>query len=63
VPSGRWQDEAGYPNTVTVHLNALRRKIDADHNRKIDADHKVKLIHTVHGLGYTLRRPETENAA
>jgi two-component system, OmpR family, copper resistance phosphate regulon response regulator CusR len=44
-----WQDEAGYANTVTVHLNALRRKIDADH--------PVKLIHTVHGLGYTLRRP------
>jgi DNA-binding response OmpR family regulator len=48
-----WQDEDGYPNTVTVHLNALRRKIDADH--------PVKLIHTVHGLGYTLRRPEADD--
>jgi DNA-binding response OmpR family regulator len=48
-----WQDEAGYANTVTVHLNALRRKIDADH--------PVKLIHTVHGLGYTLRRPAADD--
>jgi two-component system copper resistance phosphate regulon response regulator CusR len=54
-----WQDGGtrfagpGYANTVTVHLNALRRKIDADH--------PVKLIHTVHGLGYTLRRPAADD--
>jgi DNA-binding response OmpR family regulator len=47
-----WLDEESYPHTVNVHINALRRKIDADH--------EVKLIHTVHGMGYTLRGPETE---
>lgn len=49
-----WLDEESYPHTVNVHINALRRKIDAEH--------AVKLIHTVHGLGYTLRRQETEAA-
>jgi two-component system, OmpR family, copper resistance phosphate regulon response regulator CusR len=47
-----WLDEESYPHTVNVHINALRRKIDAAY--------AVKLIHTVHGLGYTLRGPETE---
>jgi DNA-binding response OmpR family regulator len=47
-----WRDDESFPNTVNVHINALRRKIDADH--------AVKLIHTVHGLGYTLREPATD---
>ncbi len=47
-----WQDEESYPHTVNVHINSLRRKVDAGHAEK--------LIHTVHGMGYTLRRPDTE---
>lgn len=45
-----WDDEGRTgSNTVDVYINQLRRKIDAD------AD--VKLIHTVHGVGYVLRKP------
>jgi two-component system copper resistance phosphate regulon response regulator CusR len=47
-----WMDNESFPETVKVHLAALRRKIDADH--------QVKLIHTVHGFGYVLRRPDAE---
>ena len=47
-----WRDDESYPQTVNVHINSLRRKIDAGH--------ELKLIHTVHGMGYTLRGPETE---
>ena len=42
-------EEAGY-NTVNVYIGMLRKKIDANHT--------VKLIHTIHGVGYTLRVPE-----
>jgi two-component system copper resistance phosphate regulon response regulator CusR len=45
-------DDEAFSNTVTVHVANLRKKIDAAH--------EVKLIHTVHGFGYTLRSPETE---
>jgi len=44
-----WMDEESYSNTVDVHIGLLRKKIDAGH--------AVKLIQTVHGLGYTLRVP------
>jgi two-component system copper resistance phosphate regulon response regulator CusR len=47
-----WMDEESYSNTVDVHIGLLRKKIDAGHD--------VKLIHTVHGVGYSLRGPETE---
>src|SRR5436305_1497245 len=47
-----WDDPESYSNTVDVHIAGLRRKIDAGH--------PVKLIHTVHGTGYTLRAPEAE---
>jgi two-component system copper resistance phosphate regulon response regulator CusR len=47
-----WRDDESFPNTVNVHVANLRKKIDAEH--------EVKLIQTVHGLGYTLRRPDTE---
>jgi two-component system copper resistance phosphate regulon response regulator CusR len=47
-----WNNDESFSNTVDVHIGILRKKIDADH--------PVKLIHTVHGLGYTLRRPATE---
>jgi len=44
-------EEAGY-NTVNVYIGMLRKKIDANH--------RVKLIHTIHSVGYTLRLPEGE---
>jgi DNA-binding response OmpR family regulator len=47
-----WRDEESYSNTVDVHIALLRKKIDAGH--------EVKLIQTVHGMGYVLRGPETE---
>ena len=47
-----WMDEDSYSNTVDVHIGLLRKKIDAGH--------PVKLIQTVHGLGYSLRGPESE---
>jgi two-component system copper resistance phosphate regulon response regulator CusR len=50
-----WMDDESYSNAVDVYIGYLRRKIDA--NRPI------KLIHTVRGLGYTLRRPDPEGAA
>jgi DNA-binding response OmpR family regulator len=42
-----WMDRDSYSNTVDVHVGLLRKKIDAGHD--------IKLIQTVHGLGYTLR--------
>jgi len=45
-----WMNEESYSNTVDVYIRLLRKKIDAGFD--------VKLIHTVHGVGYTLRVPE-----
>lgn len=45
-----WDDEEIYSNVVDVRMGALRKKIDP-------ADATVKLIYTVHGIGYVLRRP------
>jgi DNA-binding response OmpR family regulator len=42
-----WYDDASYSNTVDAYIRLLRRKIDAGH--------AVKLIQTVHGVGYVLR--------
>jgi len=50
-----WMDDASlasYSNTVDVHIGQLRKKIDSDH--------PLKLIHTIRGVGYTLRRPDEE---
>lgn len=47
-----WDSEEVTSNTVDVYIGLLRKKIDA--NRAI------KLIHTVHGFGYMLKRPEPE---
>lgn len=44
-----WLDEESYSNTVDVCVGTLRKKVDAGH--------PVKLIQTVHRVGYTLRRP------
>src|SRR5438270_434537 len=49
-----WMDEEAYSNTVDVYIGMLRKKIDADSD--------TKLIHTVRGAGYTLRRPDTDGA-
>lgn len=49
-----WSNEESYSNTVDVHIGVLRKKIDADH--------PVKLIHTVHGLGYTLKCVDPEGS-
>lgn len=43
-----WNNEESLDNTVNFHITSLRRKIDVVSERK--------LIHTVHGFGYTLRR-------
>lgn len=42
-----WNSEESTSNTVDVYIGLLRKKIDADR--------PVKLIHTVHGLGYMLK--------
>jgi DNA-binding response OmpR family regulator len=44
-----WNNEESLDNIVNFHITSLRKKIDAS------ADNK--LIHTVHGIGYVLRRP------
>jgi two-component system, OmpR family, copper resistance phosphate regulon response regulator CusR len=49
-----WEDAESYSNVVDVHVGSLRKKIDAGHAQK--------LIQTVHGTGYMLRRPEEEVA-
>ena len=45
-----WLDEESLSNTVDVYVGLLRRKIDAGQ--------AVKLIQTVHGVGYVLRAPQ-----
>lgn len=42
-----WDNEESLPNTVNFHVTSLRKKVDAAFDQK--------LIHTVHGVGYTLR--------
>jgi two-component system copper resistance phosphate regulon response regulator CusR len=49
-----WRNDMSYSNTVDVHIGMLRKKIDAGH--------PLKLVHTVHRLGYTLRDPSNEEA-
>ncbi|BDI29770.1 DNA-binding response regulator [Capsulimonas corticalis] len=48
-----WQDEESLSNTVDVYVGLLRRKLHSGHAEK--------LIHTVHGVGYTLRAPHPED--
>jgi DNA-binding response OmpR family regulator len=50
-----WMGEDVHPNSVNVHIAALRRKIDEEH--------PIKLIQTVHGFGYTLKPTEDRGAA
>lgn len=42
-----WNDDSALPNTVNFHVVSLRRKVDEGF--------ETKLIHTVHGLGYTMK--------
>ena len=44
-----WFDEFTSPNTVEAHMKNLRRKIELPD--------EAKLIHTLHGMGYSLRSP------
>jgi DNA-binding response OmpR family regulator len=48
ILSSVWLDQESYSNTVDVRILALRKKIDENYERK--------LIHTVHRLGYVLKR-------
>jgi len=50
-----WMAENSFSNTVDVYIKMLRKKIDAGH--------PIKMIQTVHGVGYTLRRPDAEAAS
>ena len=45
-----WGADENTENAVNFHVTSLRRKIDSWH--------PVKLIHTVHGFGYTLKAGE-----
>jgi DNA-binding response OmpR family regulator len=45
-----WNDEDSFSNNVETYIKQLRKKIDVEP--------LPKLIHTVHGMGYTLRNPE-----
>jgi DNA-binding response OmpR family regulator len=47
-----WNSDDASSNTVDVYIGLLRKKIDADN--------PIKLIHTVHRMGYMLKRPDTE---
>lgn len=42
-----WHDNSCYSNTVDAYIRLLRKKIDAAY--------PLKLIQTVHGIGYTLK--------
>ncbi|WP_067817236.1 response regulator transcription factor [Nocardia inohanensis] len=48
ILTGVWGYEDYDPNLVEVHVSALRRKLE---------EHGDRLLHTVRGLGYTLRAP------
>jgi DNA-binding response OmpR family regulator len=49
-----WMDDESLSNVVDVYIGILRRKIDLQS--------PTKLIHTVRGLGYVLRRPASDEA-
>ncbi|MCE9558466.1 MAG: response regulator transcription factor [Armatimonadetes bacterium] len=40
-----WNNDEALPNTVNFHMSSLRKKVDPE----------SKLIHTVHGFGYSMR--------
>jgi DNA-binding response OmpR family regulator len=48
ILEGVWNNEESLDNSVNFHVASLRKKVDAPFERK--------LIHTVHGIGYVLKR-------
>lgn len=46
-------DYSGNSNNIDVYISRLRKKIDSGHT--------IKLLHTIRGVGWTLRQKETEN--
>ncbi|NUQ00174.1 MAG: response regulator transcription factor, partial [Armatimonadetes bacterium] len=44
-----WREADSVSDIVSFHVTSLRRKVDAEY--------PTKLIHTVHGVGYVLKRP------
>jgi two-component system copper resistance phosphate regulon response regulator CusR len=51
-----WEGEGGVgPKNVDVYINLLRRKVDSGN--------APRMIHTVHGVGYVLRRPNIDDEA
>lgn len=42
-----WMAEESFSNTVDVYIGSLRKKVDAGHD--------LKLIRTVHGVGYSMK--------
>ncbi|MCC7491442.1 MAG: response regulator transcription factor [Fimbriimonadaceae bacterium] len=44
-----WREEDSLSDIVSFHVTSLRKKVDTEPD--------AKLIHTVHGVGYVLRRP------
>jgi len=47
-----WACDATASNVVDVCIRSIRRKVDDEH--------QTKLIHTIWGVGYCVRRPESE---
>lgn len=47
-----WGDDESYSNVVSFHVASLRKKVDSGA--------AARLIHTVYGVGYVLRGPDTE---
>jgi DNA-binding response OmpR family regulator len=50
-----WNDDESFSNNVETFIKQLRKKIDTEPS--------AKLIHTVHGLGYSLRRPDPDRSS
>jgi len=48
-----WHDDESISGTVNTHMVNLRKKIDGEH--------EVKLIETVHGVGYIIRSADLES--
>lgn len=46
-------DYSGNSNNIDVYISRLRKKIDGGQ--------RIKLLHTIRGVGWTLRQKETEN--
>jgi len=49
-----WNDDTSYSNTVDAYIRLLRKKIDAGRTHR--------LIHTIHGVGYTMRSGATDES-